>query len=80
MRPSEIEAQLKQRPFIPLRMYLSDGSSYDVRHPEMAIVTRTIVMLAIYDGARGSMPERGVFCDPMHVTRLEPIDGQGPQS
>lgn len=72
MSPQEIQAQLRRQPFIPLRMHMSDGSSYDIRHPELAIVTRTVIMIALYNGSDSGMPELGISCDPLHVTRLEP--------
>ena len=74
MSPNEIEAQRKQTPFAPFRIYLSDQSHFDIRHPEMLLVTRRVVYVAIYDSANTTMPERAIFCDPLHITRLEPIN------
>ena len=76
MHPDEIETQRRQRPFMPFRIHMSDGSYYDVRHPEMALITRRVISIAIYEGGDVSMPERAVFCDPVHVTRLEPLNGK----
>ncbi len=50
MRPYEIDQQLKQRRFVPVRMHFSDGSYYDIPHPEMALVSRTVISVAIYAG------------------------------
>ena len=75
MRPIEIEAQLKQQPFVPFRMHFSDGSHYDVRHPETMLVTQRVLVLSIYGRRNSEMPERAVMCDPMPVTRLEQMDG-----
>ncbi len=76
MSPNEIEAHLRQRPFVPFRLHLSDQAHYDIRHPEMLMVTRRVVCVAIYDSADPDMPERAVFCDSLHVTRLELLDGK----
>ena len=73
MRPHEIDAQLRQRPFVPFRLHLSDQSYYDVKHPEMAMVSRTVISLALYGEPGTDMPERIVLCDPIHVTRLDSI-------
>lgn len=71
MRTTEIENQLRQRPFVPFRLCMSDGNAFEVRHPEMLMVSRTIVALAIHKrGAR--RPEGIVFCDPVHIIRIEP--------
>ena len=75
MRPDEIRAHLRKEPFRPIRIYISDGSSYEVRHPEMANVSRTEVVIAMDPGEDG-MPESFAYCDPLHITRIEPLDGK----
>ena len=72
MRTIEIEKQRSERPFVPFRLCLSDGKGYDVRHPEMLIVSRTVLAVAVHK-PRSRQPERVVLCDPVHVVRLEPL-------
>jgi hypothetical protein len=72
MRAEQIRAHLQRRPFEPIRVFLSDGSHYDVRHPDQAIITPRELVVGL--GARnGGMAESVAFCDPVHVTRIEPI-------
>ncbi len=78
MRPDDIRAHLRKQPFRPIRIYVSDGSSYDVRHPEMMFVTRTEVVIGL-DAGDDDIPERSAYCDPIHITRIEPIDGDTPR-
>ncbi len=73
MRPDEIRAHLRKHPFRPIRIYISDGFSYDVRHPEMMFVTRSEVVIGL-DPGDGDIPERSAYCDPIHITRIEPLD------
>jgi len=54
---------------------MSDGTHYDVRHPEMALISAREIVIAISPGAEG-LPEKSMWCDPIHVTRIEPINGQ----
>ena len=77
MRPSDTQSQLRQRPFTPFRLHFTDGSSCEVRHPEMAMATQTVVSLAVYDRKEVDLPERIILLDPLHVVRLEPIAEQG---
>jgi hypothetical protein len=77
MRPAETQKQIKGQPFVPLRMRLSEGPHYDIRHPEMVIVSLSVIGLAVYGQKNGELAERVVLCDPMHITSLEPIDGGG---
>ena len=78
MRPEDIDHRLRERPFVPFRLCMSDGKSFEVRHPEMAIVSRRIVALAVHR-PRARMPETVTWCDPMHVIRIEPLDGRPPR-
>ncbi len=75
MRPSDIYEQMKSRPFVPLRLHFSDGSEFDVRHPELLIVTRTVLALTIMGPPGNKLPERVILLDPVHLLRLEPING-----
>ena len=74
MLPEEILAHLRTQPFAPIRVYISDGSSYDVSYPEMMAVTTTVVFIAQPPEVDG-VPERSIYCDPVHITRIELVDG-----
>ena len=37
MTAEKIDEQLHRQPFEPFRIHMSDGSSYEVRHPEFAL-------------------------------------------
>jgi hypothetical protein len=74
MRPEDIRTHVKREPFRPVRVFVSDGATYDVRHPEMMMVGRTEVVIGIGTG-NGEVFDRFAYCDPIHVTRIEPLDG-----
>ena len=76
MRPLDIHEQVKKRPFLPLRLHFSDGPFFDIRHPEQITVTRMVLAITVLGRNRGTLPERVILCDPMHLVRLEPIDGE----
>jgi hypothetical protein len=67
---------LAARPFQPFRLVMSSGQTYDVRHPEMAWMTRTDILVGI-DETRDGVPENFKICSLLHVTAIEPI---GPSS
>lgn len=58
---------------------MSDGSNYEVRHPELAIVRRREVVIALPQVPE-RLVERLVYCDPLHITRIEPIDSSVAQN
>jgi hypothetical protein len=73
MRTNEIEKHRTQQPFVPFRICYSDVVSYEVRHPEMLIVSKNVLAVALYE-PDSSAPDSIILCDPVHVVRLEPLD------
>ena len=63
---------LSARPFKPFRLVMSGGQTYDVRHPEMAWLTRTDILVGIDDTDEG-VPADFRICSLLHVTSVEPL-------
>lgn len=63
---------LAQRPFKPFRLVMSSGQTYDVRHPEMAWLTRTSILVGIDDSEEG-VPAEFKICSLLHITAVEPL-------
>ena len=40
MAPEGLVAALRRRPFVPFRVTLTEGSTYEVRHPELCLAGR----------------------------------------
>lgn len=76
MTPESLREHLRREPFEPFRVFLSDGSAHEVRHPEMMLIMRREVVIALPKPGE-EFARRAVFCDPLHITRVEPIDGHG---
>jgi hypothetical protein len=69
---------LSARPFRPFRLVMSSGLVYEVRHPEMALLTRTSILVGV-DVADDGVPAEFKICSLLHVTAVEPHPG-GPAS
>lgn len=65
---------LSERPFRPFRLVMSSGQTYEVRHPEMAMLTRTDILVGT-DVADDGVPAQFKICSLLHVTAIEPLDG-----
>lgn len=50
MRREELIEKLRSSPFRPFRLYVSDGGTFDIRHPEMLMVSRHSAMIGIVEG------------------------------
>ena len=74
MNPVEIQRQLRREPFEAFNICVSDGSVYSVEHPENAIVTRTTIAIAVQT-EENELSDHLVYCDPLHITRIEPKNG-----
>ena len=65
---------LSQQPFKPFRLVMSSGETYEVRHPEMAWLTRTDILVGI-DQTDEGVPAEFRICSLLHVATIEPLDG-----
>jgi hypothetical protein len=54
---------------------LSSGQSYEIRHPEMALLTRTSLLVGV-DLAPDGVPAEFKILSPLHVTAIEPKSQQ----
>ena len=73
MRPGQICARLKVEPFRPLRLHISNGWFREIRHAEIACVTTTQLYIAL-GMCEDHISDRVTRCDPVRVTRIEPLD------
>ena len=64
---------LALRPFKPFRLVMASGQTYDVRHPEMALLTRSDLLVGI-DEADDWVPAEFKICSLLHVSAIEPIN------
>ena len=64
---------LKKQPFQPFRLVMSSGQSYEVRHPEMAWVTKSDILVGI-DSDDDFVPAEFKICSMLHVTAVEPLE------
>ena len=79
MSPEVLRNEIRRQPFVPLRLHLTDGKVYDIRHPEMVLIKQR----EVYVG-RETAPGSGVAaeCDLvslLHVVRVETV-GQAPSA
>ena len=54
---------LRRSPFLPFRIYATDGRTYDVRHPDQALVLRTRVILPLASNP-DEVADRSEHLDP----------------
>ncbi len=51
---------------------MSSGQTHEVRHPEMAMLTRTSILVGV-EVADDGVPAEVKICSLLHVTAVEPL-------
>lgn len=75
MDPHELLAATRRRPFIPFRLTLTEGSTYDVKHPEFCMVGRRSVVLGLQPLAEEQeLFDYSVTFHLLHVVKMEPLE------
>src|SRR5689334_10473778 len=63
---------LEQRPFRAFRLVMLSGQAYEVRYAEMAMLTRTDMLVGT-DVAGDGVPAEFKICSLLHVATVEPL-------
>ena len=74
MRPEDIRHLVRQEPFEPFCLVLTDGTTYNIRHPELVIIERSTLKIG---SPATNLPlplsNREVIVALLHIMRVEPI-------
>lgn len=71
MTAEELKELIRRRPFEPLRIHMTDGTTYDIRHPDNIFILRHRI-----DIGRAQDPSTGIldgvdYLSLLHVVRVE---------
>lgn len=70
MRPEEFKRLLEQRPFVPFRIYVTGGSTYDIVHEDFVMVARSLVTIGAVVGPDGIV-DQIVHVPLIHINKIE---------
>ena len=77
MTADAVFARLRRRPFVPFRLILTSGTTYDILHPEMLFVSKSGLTVAIYDRDQPPSPEqipmREALVSFLHIAASEDL-------
>ncbi len=73
MAPTELRDLLRQNPFEPFRIVLSDGAAFDIRHPDLLWVGQQTAYVGLIGEPGQTFFERSLRVDLWHVVRVEPL-------
>ena len=78
MQADEMRALLDRRPFEPIRLHISSGQTVDIRHPELAFVTKSLAVVGVTESG-GRVADYAVHYNLLHIVKIEPLDGSRPK-
>jgi hypothetical protein len=77
MTADAVFARLRRRPFVPFRLILTSGTTYDIMHPEMLFISKSGLTVAIYDRGQHPSPEeiplREALVSFLHIAATEDL-------
>jgi hypothetical protein len=84
MTADAIFQTLRRRPFVPFRLILSSGTTYDILHPEMLHVSKSGLTVSIYDRNQQPSPDeipvRDAIVSYLHIAATEDLEMPAPKS
>ncbi|UCC30647.1 MAG: hypothetical protein JSU86_20930 [Phycisphaerales bacterium] len=71
MRPEDLLELIRKRPFLPFRIHVTDGQTYDIRHPDQIIVLRSRAVVGA--GNDNGLPEYLEHVALVHIVRIQEV-------
>jgi hypothetical protein len=78
MRAEDLLVWVRAAPFVPFRIRLNSGRSFEIRHPEMLRVGRTSVNVYSYAGEPEDPYERMEMISLLLIESVEPLQAGQP--
>ena len=69
----EARALLDAKPFVPFRIHMTDGKSFDIQHPDFVWVFRNRLDLAVLADPAQNIVDHVVRCFFLHIVRVEEL-------
>jgi hypothetical protein len=77
-RPEDIQARLREKPYRPLRIRVSEGLQYDIHHPDLVFVGTRDLLIGFPGPENPSIYDRVTRVALIHVVALEDIPATAP--
>lgn len=75
MRAQDLVELLRAEPFEPFRIFMTDGTRYDIHHPAFVLVDMSKAMIGLPTDQSPDRPaKRTAYAALLHMVRIEPIE------
>jgi hypothetical protein len=79
MSADDLQKHMRQRPFVPFVVVTTDGTRYEIRHPEFLMPTKRSVVIGVSAAPRDTVPDTTVYLSLLHLQRVEVQEPAGTQ-
>ncbi len=74
MSHEDLRDYLRERPFRPFRLVLTEGTIYEVRHPELFMLGNRSVVIGLPRHPTETVYDRTTMVNLFHIVRLERLE------
>jgi hypothetical protein len=71
MRPEDIRELRDAQPFVPFRICLTDGKSYEVPHRDFVMIARNVIDIGVARRTANGIYDEIARISPLHIVRVE---------
>lgn len=71
--PEDVQTRLRVHPFIPIRIVMTTGQTYDIYHPELIIVGRHYLAVGTPTRDNATIADQVNLLALVHITELRPL-------
>ena len=65
MKEEDIEAVIRAQPFVPVRIHMSNGATYDLTHPDGILLSERVAAIAVGDSI--------ALVSLAHINEIQPL-------
>ena len=80
MTQEELQEAARRQPFEPLRVVLTTGATFDIRHPDLIMVGRRSAVIGLTNEPSGTAYDRTFKVDLLHVVGVEELPAVPPST
>jgi hypothetical protein len=77
--PEDLNELTRARPFVPFRIHMTGGTTYDILNPEFISVGRRIATIFRRPDPSAPFFETGLWIALVHIVRIETINEAIPE-
>ena len=72
MSAEDLKELVARSAIAPIHLYTTDGGKYLINHPELVVISRSMIVIATgVDHPASGIPERLAFCPLAQIARIE---------